>query len=184
MRIIAGTAGGVRLEYKKGGPRATLERVKESYFNAIHFAMQGAQALDLFAGSGQLGLEALSRGAAHAVFVDASAECVQIIRRNAEKCGFGRKCTVALNDWRQYVNEWRRRGGGAKFDVIFLDPPFGEIPIDEVLEKVVGAGMISNGGLLVCESEKAVEWPGYTAKHYKYGKIFISILRKDVEVDG
>ncbi|MDD3335158.1 MAG: 16S rRNA (guanine(966)-N(2))-methyltransferase RsmD [Eubacteriales bacterium] len=123
MRIIAGTARGTQLFAPKGmETRPTRDQVKESLFNILQSELSGATVLDLFAGSGALALEALSRGAAAAALVDQDREAVQCISRNVEKLRFGDRTTVLHCDWQQGVS--RLSADGKQFDLVFLDPPY------------------------------------------------------------
>ena len=119
MRIITGVAKGKRLVTPEGRDvRPTPERVKEGIFSALQFDIEGRRVLDLFAGSGQLGLEALSRGAESAVFVDASNASVKIVKQNIELTGFGNKAKVFCSDYTSFASACRDT-----FDIVFLDPP-------------------------------------------------------------
>ena len=184
MRIIAGSARRMRLEGDAGSARATLERVKENYFNALHFDLPGSRVLDLFAGSGQLGLEALSRGAAEAVFVDISAKCVELAKVNAKRCGLDKKCLFYNYDYAQFINMQKKGGGSDKFDFVFLDPPYEGDALKNAAGRILSAGLLAEGGRLVCESDRpcgAAELElgeGYESKNFRYGTVFISIIRK------
>ena len=108
MRIITGTARGMALTTLDGeATRPTLAKVKEALFSAIQFDIEGRRVLDLFAGSGQLGLEALSRGAEKATFVDSSKEATTIITQNAQKTHLYQKSNVLCMDWKQYIKRWK-----------------------------------------------------------------------------
>jgi len=189
MRIIAGTAKGTPLKTPEGAEmRPTLERVKENYFNAINFDVENAKVLDLFAGSGQLGLEALSRGAKEAVFVDSSAECCEIIKINAQKSKLYEKCNILKYDYAEYLSLIKKRVDPVRFDIIFIDPPYGESKkiINDALKRIIKNELISENGLLICETgggEKlALDFnPDISEKIkngriYKYGRIYITIL--------
>ena len=122
MRIIAGTKRGQAITAPKGRKtRPTLDRVRESLFGIIQFEVAGKTVLDLFAGSGSLGLEALSRGAEYAVFNDAARESVAIVRANVEKLGFTRQAAVYSLDYRAAIQAAAR--AGFRFGLVFLDPP-------------------------------------------------------------
>ena len=188
MRIIAGAARGTILETLEGeDTRPTLERVKENFFNAINFELPGAKVLDLFAGSGQLGLEALSRGAKEAVFVDANAKCIEIITRNAQKAKLYERCSILKYDYATYLSALKKRKDFEKFDIIFLDPPYkgNRIGCTCVLN-IIQNELLCEGGLIICESgngeQLALDLDEATAKRikktkvYKYGKIYITIL--------
>ena len=123
MRIIAGSARGTPLLAPRGmDTRPTQDKVKESLFNMLQGAWEGGAALDLFAGSGALGLEAVSRGAELAVLVDQSKEAAQCIRRNIEKLRFQDRAELLNCDWKQAVSKLAREG--RRFELVFLDPPY------------------------------------------------------------
>ena len=120
MRVITGSARGRRLGELKGTEtRPTTDKVKESIFNCIQFDVEDARVLDLFAGTGQLGIEALSRGAQSAVFVDRRTEAAKLVRDNLALCGFSDRAQVVCGDAMGYLSSLR-----TKFDIIFLDPPY------------------------------------------------------------
>ena len=120
MRVITGSARGKRLAVLEGeAVRPTTDRVKEALFNIIQFQIEGRRVLDLFAGSGQLGIEALSRGASEAVFVDCAKESIAVITKNVENCGLAGQARIVQTDYASYL---ARRDG--TFDLVFLDPPY------------------------------------------------------------
>lgn len=192
MRIIAGKARGTILNTPDGeDTRPTLERVKENFFNAINFDVENAKVLDLFAGSGQLGLEALSRGAREAAFVDSDTECIEIIRKNAQKAKLYDKCNIYKYDYSEYLSGLRKRKDFAKsdkFDMIFIDPPYesGSRIINDCVKKLIKHGFISDGGLIICETgngeQLSLDLDSETSgkikntRIYKYGKVYITIL--------
>lgn len=185
MRIIAGTSRGTKLETPDGEEtRPTLERVKENFFNAIHFEIEGAKVLDLFAGSGQLGLEALSRGARECAFIDSRAECTEIIRKNAQKAKLYDKCNILRAEYSEYLSSVRKRREFEKFDMVFLDPPYDDNArvIKEVVKRLIKHEFMNDNGMIICESESAVELDEDSAKHiiktrnYKYGRILITVM--------
>ncbi|MDD4772451.1 MAG: 16S rRNA (guanine(966)-N(2))-methyltransferase RsmD [Eubacteriales bacterium] len=180
MRIITGTARGMRLETLEGDTtRPTSERVKEALFSMIQFDIEGRQTLDLFAGSGQLGLEALSRGAAKATFVDSSTDAVNIIKRNAQKTGLYSRCVITGSDWVSFI---RGTAGRERYGIIFIDPPFGEKLTGEVALKLAEADLIADHAMIICESghDEDFEIPGLrTLRRNKYGKTYIRLLTKE-----
>ena len=134
MRIITGSARGANLFTLAGeATRPTAQRTKEAIFSMIQFDIEGRKVLDLFAGSGQLSLEALSRGAAEAVLCDSSREAVNIIRRNAEKTRLADKCKINVTDANAFIG----RLGSEKFDIVFLDPPYALKLIPGVLNRLL-----------------------------------------------
>ena len=150
MRIIAGSAKGRPILAPKGDlTRPTLDRVKESLFNILQFSVAGARVLDLYAGSGNLGLEALSRGAAHAVFNDADRQCAQLIRQNIERLGFSQSATVLQSDALQAIS---RLTGTLPFDIVFLDPPY-LAGAQAALTALFTNGLISPNGIVTVEHD-------------------------------
>ena len=177
MRIITGTARGRRLQTLPGeGTRPTTDKVKEGVFSAIQFDVEGRRVLDLFAGSGQMGLEALSRGAARAVMVDSNPKAAEIIRQNCQSCGLQAQSVVLCADALAFCS-----GCQDEFDIIFLDPPYGVGLLQKVLPSA--ARCLSSYGMLVCEHrlgepvpEKVGEIPVY--RTYRYGKTAVTIYRR------
>ena len=150
MRIITGKARGTKLQTLAGeATRPTAERTKEAIFSMINFDIAGARVLDLFAGSGQLGLEALSRGAKSAVLNDSSREAASIIRANAEKTRLVDSCEILSTDWQPVL---RRFAGRETFGLVFLDPPYAGGFLPKVLGKMIEWDLLSDGAVIVCES--------------------------------
>ena len=181
MRIITGTARGVKLDTLDGDQitRPTADRVKEGLFSAIQFEIEGKRVLDLFGGSGQLALEALSRGAESAVIIDEHEKAVGIIKANARKTKLIDKCTILRRDYSEYLKSAK---GKEKFDLVFLDPPYAKDIPREVLKKLSRVDIVSDGGLIICESENDNmndDVHGFTfVKKYKYGRAYIAIYKK------
>lgn len=180
MRIITGIARGKRLETLEGNDvRPTPERVKEALFSIIQFQIEGRRVLDLFAGSGQLGIEALSRGAKQAVFVDASKKSLDVVRRNLEHSGLQDYAQVHQMDFESFL--MREQG---KFDLVFLDPPYRTGLLERALP--LAAEKMNPGGTILCEhpvDEVLPECAGSfgLARSYRYGKIMLSTYQfKDV----
>lgn len=177
MRVITGTARGRKLKTPENYDiRPTTDNVKESVFNIIQFDIEGRRVLDLFAGTGQLGIECLSRGAASAVFVDQSREAVKIVKDNLKTCGL--TATVLQQDAVSFL-----RGCG-KFDVIFVDPPYDSDLYETVLKSVNSIDILTDGGIIVCESRRERDLPDMTApyrkrKEYIYGKVKLCIYTKE-----
>ena len=180
MRVISGTARGKKLLPVPGmTTRPTTDRVKESIFNIIQMQVRGARVLDLFAGTGQMGIEALSRGAKHAVFVDASPKAIQAVRENLAHCGFADKAKVAQMDAQSFLKSTTTR-----FDLVFLDPPYQQQIIDAVLPAVVQ--QMAPGGIILCETERNEQLPEQAGdyaltKTYFYGKAKITAYRRQEE---
>ena len=147
MRVITGTARGVPLKAPRGmDTRPTMDQVKEGIFSAIQFEVEGRTALDLFAGSGQLGIEAPSRGAAHCTFVDKGREPVSVIRENLKKTRLEERAEVVQADYSSYLKTCRRQ-----FDLILLDPPYAEIFLETALKIISEIDILTNSGIIVCE---------------------------------
>lgn len=149
MRIISGSARGTRLVTLDGeNTRPTLERVKEALFSMIQFEIADARVLDLFSGSGQLALEALSRGAAEADAVDSSNEANRIIKQNIDKTRMGQRCRL----WKMTADAFLRANAKRrKYDLIFLDPPYAKGLIPDSLSALHNGGMLSDNAVVVCE---------------------------------
>lgn len=188
MRIITGKAKGIRLKTLEGDlTRPTAERVKEAVFSMIQFDMEGRRVLDICAGSGQLGLEALSRGAERAVLVDRSKEAVKIITENAEKTKLKQDCTIQQCDCIEYI----LRNSDKKFDIVFLDPPYASGLYTSVLRKLTDCQMVLPHGMIVCESDKEDIFESDSElcqrfvikKQSKYGKTWITVLELAKEAD-
>lgn len=150
MRIITGKARGVKLAAPKGDhTRPTAERTKEAVYSMLQFEIEGTEVLDLFAGSGQMGLEALSRGAKHAVLCDRSREAVDVIRSNALKTRLAPECDVFCMDYEALLTTLRRK---KQFDLVFLDPPYALGAVPGALQRLVSYGLLQEGAKLVCET--------------------------------
>ena len=151
MRIITGSARGTKLEALEGeATRPTADKVKEAMFSMIQFDIEGRMVLDLFAGSGQLGLEALSRGAAKATLIDESRDAVNIIIENAKKTHLFEKCRVSVSGAIPFI---RSAGGREKYDIVFLDPPYNTGLMAESLKKIADADLLAPGALIMCECD-------------------------------
>ena len=181
MRIITGSAKGRVLSTLPGeATRPTAERAKQAIFSMLQFDIEGRRVLDLFAGSGQMGLEALSRGAASAVLVDKSRDAVAIIQKNANTTRLADRCTILCSDGIEYL----RRARGAGFDIVFLDPPYASTLIKDALETLLRQGLLKTGSFLVCESNKEDIFEGDEAlkarfdivKQSRYGIAYVTIL--------
>ncbi len=182
MRIITGSAKGTKLETLDGErTRPTTERVKEAVFSMIQFDIEGRRVLDLFGGSGQMSLEALSRGAESATIIDNNLEAVNIIKRNAQKTKLYEKCRVLCTDYVQYI---RSVSGKDSFHLIFVDPPYGEKLLPDVLKKLNNAGLVAPGGMVICEGDEEEPADGGALRvhrHYRYSKTYITIYVNDAE---
>ena len=179
MRIIGGKYRGKVLAAFKGKEiRPTADRVKESLFNILAPEISGANVLDLFAGTGQMGIEALSRGASGAVFVDERRDACDLVRENLKRTRLSERAQVVRTDYLAYLKSCRK-----SFDLIFLDPPYRENFLENALKSISEIDILSDRGIIICErpAEKALETelPGLTrGKDYRYGKTWITLFRK------
>ncbi len=180
MRVISGTAKGRKLISVSGmDTRPTTDRVKESIFNIIQFDIEGARVLDLFAGTGQMGIEALSRGAKSAVFVDVREECVKTIQKNLQATGFSEKTRVVKSDYRSFISE----GLKGAFDLVFLDPPYKGALLNDAIRLSTGFDILYTHGIILCESGSKEELPDVSApyekgREYRYGNTKITLYTK------
>ena len=179
MRVITGKARGVVLKTPDGmATRPTADRVKEALFNIIQFEIPAARVLDLFGGTGQLGIEALSRDAKHAVFVDEREDACRLIRENLKRTKLEQFARVIRSDYMAYLRSCKD-----KFDIILLDPPYSEVFLENSLKMITEIDILQSGGIIVTERPvgKELPWdfPGFErSKDYKYGKTLITIYRK------
>ena len=179
MRVITGKARGVALSTPKGmHTRPTADRVKEALFSIIQFDVPTAKVLDLFGGTGQLGIEALSREAKHAVFVDEREDACKLIRENLRKTHLEGSAKVVRSDYAAYLRSCKE-----KFNIIFLDPPYAEVFLENSLKMITEIDILETGGIMVAERPigKELPWdfPGYSrSRDYKYGKTLITVHRK------
>ena len=182
MRIITGSARGMKLETLEGeATRPTAERTKMAIFNILQFDIEGRKVLDLFGGSGQMALEALSRGASGAFICEASNDAFDVIKRNAQKTKLFDKVRLVCTD---YKSALRSLSGRERFNIIFLDPPYKSDYMKDALIKIVDGDLLENGGYIVCESDQSepFEADGTTLyKHARYGRAYITILEKNAE---
>ena len=183
MRVITGSARGRRLKELEGlETRPTTGKVKEALFSVIQFDIEGRRVLDLFAGTGQLGIEALSRGAECAVFVERRRDALQVIRENLEACGMTDKARVVNGDAMSYLKS------GEKFDLIFLDPPYASGLLEQALEEIVRFDICRRHGIIVAESAADKTLPPLAGpyaldREYRYGKIKLTVYHRDGNED-
>ena len=176
MRVITGEARGRKLLTLEGADvRPTTDKVKEAIFSAIQFDIQGRKFLDLFTGSGQMGIEALSRGAESAVFVDSSRKAADIVRKNLNNTGFYDRAKVLHTDSLSFLNM-----NSEMFDIVYLDPPYGTGVLQEVLPAVLEN--VKKTGIIIVENPEKEEilqnYGDFTLDRQKhYGKIKISMYR-------
>ena len=180
MRVITGKARGVQLKTPEGMlTRPTADRVKEALFSIINFDIPGASVLDLFGGTGQLGIEALSRGAKSAVFVDMREDSCKIIRENLRRTKLENQGKVIRSDYMDYLRRCKE-----KYDIILLDPPYAEVFLENSLKCIAEIDILHSGGIIITErpleKELTFEYEGYSrSRDYKYGKTLITLYRKD-----
>jgi len=183
MRIITGIARGAVLTTLEGeNTRPTGERAKEALFSMIQFDIEGRRALDLFAGSGQLGLEAVSRGAVSCVFIDEAREAVEVILANAKKTHLFDKCRISTGSYATYL---KNAAGREEFDLIFLDPPYASDYIAEALKLISEGGLLRAGGRIVCESDNGtapVKKKDQKSEEYNNGKVMEQVFGGDEEL--
>ena len=178
MRVITGTAGGRRLQTLPGEEitRPTPESVKEALFSMIQFEIEDKRVLDLFAGCGQLGIEALSRGARICTFVENSKAAMQVVEGNISHCGFENNSQTVFCDAIGFLS---RKG---VYDIAFLDPPYHKGLVIAALPKL--APLMSEDGIIACETARDEELPEEfgdfkTYRSRNYGKVKITLYRKD-----
>ena len=176
VRVITGSQRGRRLFTLEGNDvRPTTDKVKESIFNIIQFDVPDAKVIDLFAGSGQLGIEALSRGADSCVFVDASSKSISVVEENLKITNFREKAKTVRSDALGYLDRVIE-----KYDIALLDPPYKAGLMEDAIERI--APHINENGVIVCETGSEEFLPenieGFTSKRYKYGKIALTVYRK------
>lgn len=181
MRIIAGAARSRVIQAPKGmDTRPTLDQVRESLFNILQARCEGARVLDLFAGSGALALEALSRGADYAVMCDIAPAAVAVIKSNAASLGFEERTAVLKGDWRKALCQLRR--AGEAFSLVFLDPPYRMKDLTEVTQALLEGNLLMDDGLVIVEHEARAQvavCPGLTLKdRRKYGVAGVSFYGK------
>jgi 16S rRNA (guanine966-N2)-methyltransferase len=169
MRVVSGSVRGRPLKAPPGrAVRPTTDRVREAVFNALHSsgAVEGARVLDLFAGSGAMGIEALSRGAASATFVDDSREAIEVVRANLARCGFEARAEVVRSDAAGFL----RQRGSLRWDLAVLDPPYAFDGWSEVLDSL-------DARVAVFESDRAVEVPSgwVVVRERSYGATVVTI---------
>ena len=182
MRIVTGTAKGRALETLEGELiRPTGAKVKEAVFSALQFDIEGRSFLDLFAGSGQMGLEALSRGARRAVFVDSSKDAIDLVKRNAKKTGLFDASHFLVSDFRSYI---RKASGKESFNIIYIDPPYKEHWAKEAVRLILKAGIAAPHCIFIAESEEEDIFDGDTPKELsilkkkRYGNSYVTVFTK------
>ena len=179
MRVITGKARGIVLKTPDGmATRPTTDRVKEAMFSIIQFDVPASRVLDLFGGTGQLGIEALSRDAKSAVFIDEREDACRLIRENLKRTKLEQDGRVIRSDYMAYLRTCKE-----KFDIIFLDPPYAEVFLENSLKMITEIDILQSGGIIVAErpngKELPWEFPGFDrSRDYKYGNTLVTIYRK------
>ena len=180
MRVITGSCRGKKLKTLDSlDTRPTSDMVKEAVFSIIQFDVPSAKVLDLFAGSGQMGIEALSRGAEHCVFVDSNPQAVKIVRENVESCGFVKQSRILGMDSLEYL-----RTAKSGLDIVFIDPPYRMGLIEKALPLL--DEKLSDGACVICEHERELTLPDEVGrlmlhKRYRYGKIALTVYKIPVK---
>ena len=179
MRVITGIARGRKLKELPGlDTRPTTDKVKESVFNIVQFDVEGRRVLDLFAGTGQLGIEALSRGAASCTFVDLRREAAAVVRENLAHTKLAEQARVIQGDYLAFLTGCRE-----KFDLVFLDPPYHGDLLEKALETIAKIDIMTENGIIVCESAAESALPELAApyekgREYRYGKIKLTLYHR------
>ena len=185
MRVITGTARGRRLKELEGmETRPTTDRVKEGLFSAIQFEIEGRKVLDLFAGTGQLGIECLSRGAASAVFVDRRADAVKLIRENLKLTELADRARVVAGDSMEFLKSLKER-----FDIVLLDPPYAAGLLEPAIAHLTAFDSLNPHGIIVAEhpAERSLQPPAapYRVRRaYRYGKIAVTVICRDPDQEN
>ena len=180
MRVITGKAKGITLKTPDGmATRPTADRVKEALFSAIQFDVPNAKVLDLFGGTGQLGIEALSRDARFAVFVDESDAACRLIRENLKRTRLENFAQVVRSDYKKFLQNCTE-----KFNIIFLDPPYAENFLENSLNLITEIDILQSGGIIVTErpvgKDLFVDFSGYSrSKDHKYASTILTFFSKD-----
>ena len=179
MRVITGLAKGRRLAELPGlDTRPTTSKMKEGLFSAIQFDIEGRRVLDLFAGTGQLGIEAVSRGAAFCDFVDSAPAALKVVRQNVKTCGFEDRSACHGKDFTAFLGRSRE-----KYGLVFLDPPYASGNLERAMELISTIDIVVENGIMVCESPADHQLPELPApyekgKEYRYGKIKFTLYRR------
>lgn len=182
LRVISGKAGGLKLKSIKGmQTRPTADRIKELLFSIIGSLLEKSVVLDLFAGTGALGIEALSRGADFAVFVDSARESISVIKENIKHTDFEKSAEVYLDDYDRAIRLLAQKD--RKYDIVFLDPPYNKGLELKAVECIAKTGLLSDTGIIVIETEEILQDRIYGMKKYderSYGRTKISFFIKEI----
>ncbi len=181
MSVITGEKRGKKLLAPEGlNTRPTADKVKEAIFDIIQFRIKGTHVLDLFAGSGQMGIEAISRGAFSCVFTDTDRRACEVVKKNLAACGFEDRAEVVCGDGLSVISHMKAK----RFDVIFLDPPYSSDLMEKALSKICSLDLLSDDGIIVCEVPRGagisgLEPPYAVVKEYFYGKTAVITAAKE-----
>lgn len=181
MRVISGTAKGTKLNsIENSSTRPTLDRVKEPLFSIIQTHLQEANVLDLFAGSGALGIESLSRGSKHVTFCDKSYQSIQILKENIKKTRMEEKSTIFNKDYKKCLSELKEQ-----FNIIFIDPPYKQNIAIDAIKRILDLKLLDNNGIIILETDEEerelkeleeIELEVYDKR--KYGRVKLLFLRE------
>ena len=182
MKVISGFLKGRKIEgYNIEGTRPTMDRVKESVFGMIQDYIKGSIVLDLFAGSGQLGIEAISNGAKLCYFIDNNTEVIKILNKNITNLKIKENSKILLSDWKKSLNDFANQN--IKFDLIFIDPPYDYDVYEKILEKVSNLNLLNKDGLIILEHHNLKLKDKYNDltlyKQKKYGNKSVNIYKID-----
>lgn len=182
MKVISGILKGRNIEgYTIDGTRPTMDRVKESLFAMIQDNIKDSIVLDLFAGSGQLGIEAISNGAKLCYFIDHNNEVIKVLNKNITNLNIKDKSKVILSDWKKFLNESSEKN--IKFDLIFVDPPYDYDVYEKILEKVSTLNLLNSNGLIILEHHNLKLKDKYNNlilyKEKKYGNKSVNIYKNN-----
>lgn len=181
MKVISGILKGRNIDgYNIDGTRPTMDRVKESLFGMIQNNIKDSIVLDLFAGSGQLGIEAISNGSKKCYFIDNNIEVIKVLRNNINNLNIKDKSIILLSDWKKSLNEFNNKN--IKFDIIFVDPPYNYDVYEKILDKVSNLDLLNNNGIIVLEHSNIKLKDKYNNlilyKEKKYGSKSVNIYKK------
>ena len=185
MKVISGFLKGRKIEgYNIEGTRPTMDRVKESVFGMIQDYIKGSIVLDLFAGSGQLGIEAISNGAKLCYFIDNNTEVIKILNKNITNLKIKENSKILLSDWKKSLNDFANQN--IKFDLIFIDPPYDYDVYEKILEKVSNLNLLNKDGLIILEHHNLKLKDKYNDltlyKQKKYGNKSVNIYKIDWQI--
>ena len=185
MKVISGSLKGRKIEgYNIDGTRPTMDRVKESLFGMIQDYIKDSIVLDLFAGSGQLGIEAISNGAKLCYFIDNNNEVIKTLNKNISNLKIKDNSRIILSDWKKFLND--SSNSNIKFDLIFVDPPYDYDVYEKILEKVSSLNLLNPNGLIILEHHNLNLKDKYNNlslfKQKKYGNKSVNIYKIDWQI--